>query len=198
MQTTSRPPSLGDVDKPELVLARLEVPLPETRRDIVMTFESILNQGGVQKVVVEVGKPIQVSKLVNKNGMEAPLEAPEDDFWNQVRNGRMEELEEPGANGYETLFLAFSSLTIRRLKPKIVFCHDFSQLRRWLKLDDIYPVDFLFGIEAVEQIDIPEDAVIVAGTGQDESDPASTVGIRVPVDMAAPVTNIRPLRGQDT
>ena len=196
MPQTSNPLSLGDVDKPELVLARLEVPLPTTRRDIVMAFESILNQGGVQKVVVEIGKAIQISKLVNKNGLEAPIEAPQDDFWNQVRNGRMEELEEPGTTGYETLFLAFSSLTIRRLRPKVIFCHNYAQLRRWLKLDDIYPVDFLFGLETTEQQDVPEDAVIIAGTGADETDPANTIGIRVPVDITAPVANIRTLRGR--
>jgi hypothetical protein len=112
-----------------------------------------------------------------------------------VHNGRMEELESPGANGYETLFIAFSSLTIRKLKPKAIFCHSYSQIRKWLKLDDIFPVDFLFGIEAAALPDIPEDAIIIVGTGVDESDPASTVGIRVPVDFAA--TNVTPFRGHN-
>lgn len=196
MPQISRPRSLGDVEKPDLTLVRFEVPLPDSRREIISAFESILNQGGIQKVTVEIGRPIQVAKLVPADGSEPPIEAPSHDLWSQVHNGRMEELESPGATGYETLFIAFSSLTIRKLKPKAIFCHSFSHIRRWLKLDDIFPVDFLYGLEAVALPDIPEDAIIIVGTGFDESDPANTIGIRVPVDVPI-ATNVTPFRGHN-
>ena len=52
--------SLGDQPKPDLVLSRFTEPLPSGRREIVAKFESILNRGGVQKVTVQIGKPIEV------------------------------------------------------------------------------------------------------------------------------------------
>jgi hypothetical protein len=185
MPQMSSPPSLGDVEKPELMLTRFEVPLPSTRREIVAAFESILNQGGVQKVVVEVKRPIQVSKFVDKNGMEAPVDAPQDDFWNQVRNGRMEEFRAGTTNPYELVFNAFSSMTTRKLRPKILYYHNETQLRAWLGLSELFPIDFAFGIETAKQADIPEDAVVLAGTGLDETDPTNTLGIRIPVEVRA-------------
>lgn len=196
MPQTSKPQSLGDVDKPELMLSRFEVALPGSRREIVAAFEGILNQGGVQKVVVEIGRPIQVSKLVDRNGMEAPIEAPQDDFWNQVRNGRMEELQVSGVNPYELLFNAFASMTTRKLRPKVLYCHNNSQLRKWLGLDDIFPLDYLYGIEVGHQPDIPEDAVVLAGTGLDETDPSNTLGIRIPVEVLAPAAKVHTLKGK--
>lgn len=195
--TSKLPPSLGDNARQELVLTRFEVPLPAGRKDIVSAFEGILNKGGVQKITVEVGRPIQVSRLVNKDSADIPIEAPPDDFWNQVRNGRLEEMKLKSFDSYELLFHACAWMTSRKLKPRILFCHDNKQLRQWLKVDDgLFPVDYVFGIETARQPDVPEDAVILAGTGFDETDVASTLGIRIPVETVAPASKVLSLKGR--
>lgn len=163
----------------------MEVALPPTRRDIVATVERLLNEGGVQKLVVEVNRPIQVTRLVDVSTALPPEETPPDDLWGQIRNGRMEEMKpKPGMDAYRLLFSAFQSITTRKLKPKILFAHSAAQLRAWLGVDGMFPIDMIFGIETATQPGIPEDAVILAGTSYDELDPTNTLGIRIPVDQA--------------
>jgi hypothetical protein len=189
----AKPPSIGDGDKTEYALSRLEVALPTSRREVIATVERLLNEGGVQKLVVEVGRPIQVTRLVDKGSMLPPEEAPPDDFWNQVRNGRMEEMKYlPNKDGLHHLFHASQIITTRKLRPRVLFIHDWTQLRAWLSVDDMFPVDMLFGIEASIQKDIPEDAVILAGTSYDEADVTNTLGIRIPVELnAVKVLNLK-------
>lgn len=183
----TRPPSIGDTEKAEYVLSRTEVPLPGTRREVVATVERLLNEGGVQKLVVEVGRPIQVSRLVDKSSYLPPQETPPDDFWGLVRNGRIEELAVKSAWGddaYKVLFHSFAAIATRKLKPKVLFVHHYDQLRKWLGVDDIFPVEQIFGIEVALQRDVPEDAVILAATSYDEADTTNTLGIRIPVEIA--------------
>jgi hypothetical protein len=188
-----RPPSIGDGEKAEYALSRVEVTLPSTRREVIATVERLLNEGGVQKLVVEVGRPIQVTRLVDKSSMLPPEEAPPDDFWNQVRNGRMEEMQLlSNKDGLRHLFHAFQLITARKLRPKVLFIHDWTQLRNWLGVDDMFPVDVVFGIDAMIQKDIPEDAVILTGTSYDETDITNTIGIRIPVELdAVKVVNLK-------
>lgn len=184
-------PSLGETEKSELVLTRFEVDLPASRQEIISTIESILVKGGVQKVVVEIGHPIQVTRLVDKASISAPQEELPDDFWNQVRNSRIEELDTSRYdNGYVYLFHAFALLMIRKLKPKMLFCHDHEQLRKWLKLKDIFPVDHIYGTETAPRADVPEDAVILAATSYDE---VEVLGIRIPVDIQEPQATVTAL-----
>lgn len=180
---TNRPPSIGDGEKPNYVLSRSEVSLPPNRKEVVATVERLLNEGGIQKLVIEVGRPIQVTRLVDSATYAPPEEAPPDDFWGQVRNGRMEELRAASNDSYRLLFQAFQLLTTRKLKPKILFIHSYARLRAWLQVDSIFPVDVVFGVETALQQDIPEDAVILAGVSYDELDTTNTIGIRIPVDV---------------
>lgn len=198
MPPTSRQlPSLGDVEKRDLVLTRSEVELPATRREIVAAFESILNQGGVQKVVVEIGRPISVSRLVDRESALAPPELPPDDFWNQVRNGRMEEMTLfEKRDGFYHLFAAFSLVTIRKLRPRMLFCHDVAGVRSWLNLPDNHPMDWVFGIELTAKQDVPDDAVILAATPYDETDVQNTLGIRIPVDVQIATVTALPKKGK--
>ena len=180
----ARPPSLGDGQKADYVLSRMEVALPPNRREIVATVERLLNEGGVQKLVVEVNRPIQVTRLVDASTSLPPEETPPDDFWGLVRNGRMEELKAgTELDPYRLLFTAFQSISLRKLKSKVLFIHSFAQLRSWLRVDANYPVDQVFGVDTAPNSDIPEDAVILAGTSYDELDATNTIGIRIPVDM---------------
>jgi hypothetical protein len=182
------PPSLGDTGHVEYALSRFEVPLPESRKEKVAAFETLLNQGGVQKLVFEIGRPIQVTKLVNKDELStAPPEAPADDLWKQVRNSRMEELlhKPVGEDPCRTLLHAFSDLADYKLKPLMLFCHDHVQLKKWLQLPEKWNVDTLYGVETSPQPDIPEDAVILVGISFDENY-ESLLGMRIPVDIPKP------------
>jgi hypothetical protein len=190
----SKPPSIGDA-APEFVLSRYEEPLPETRREVVTLFSSILNRGGVQKVTIELGRPIQVVQLVDKSMAVPPTEAPVDELWAAIHNSKMEEFLVPENmklwmtgtksekwSSFMTLFFAFAELSGKDLKPKALFCHDYGQLQQWLYLPDRFRVSSVFGIDAKEEADVPEDAVILAGVPQDENY-LNTVGLRVPVDL---------------
>jgi len=184
------PPSLGDGSHTEFSLARFEVPLPESRKEKVAAFESILNQGGVQKVVFEVGKPILVSRLVNKDDLSSPPpEAPFDDLWKQIRNTTIEEfIMNAHANGdpFRVLFHGFSELNRKRLKVACLYCHDYQQLRRWLSLPELsVPLDYVFGVGTSAQSDVPEDAVVLVGLPHDDN-LDGVCGLRLPVDLPRP------------
>lgn len=181
------PPSIGDSNL-DLVLTRYEEAMPKTRREVVAAFSSILDRGGVQKVTVEVGRPIQVVQLVDKSMAVPPAEAPSDDLWGVVRNFKMDEISiqrsESGKvlDAYQTLFYALSFLTNRKLKPQALFCHDYGQLRKWLRLPSTFPLEFLYGVETGQHLDVPEDAIVLVGISYDEN-PNTTTGFRVPVDI---------------
>lgn len=183
------PTQLGELEKPDLQLVRYEEELPRSRKELVAKFQTILERGRVQKVVVELGKPIQVSQLVDKSMMaNPPVEDVADDVWSQLRNGEMDELQlpkiEPEPDGFEVLYYAFAELTKKKRKPIMVFCHDLGQVRAWLHLP-AGPLESLYGIELTINSDVPEDAVILAGIAHDEN-PLTTTGLRVPVDIEAP------------
>jgi hypothetical protein len=186
------PPSLGESALPDLVLSRYEVPLPPTRQELVAAIETILNGNGVQKMVVEVGHPIQVSQLVNRSMAEPPKEyIPSDDLWGQMRNGeRLQELtiqrlpDGSLPDGYRALFFAFDELFRKKLKPLRIFYHNENQLRSWLSLSASYPLNLhnIYGVSTADHLDVPEDAIILVGIAHDEN-PETLTGLRVPVDL---------------
>lgn len=183
------PPSLGEALKPDLVLTRYSEPLPGARREIVAKFESILNRGGIQKVTVAIGKPIEVVQLVDKATMAPPMETPADDLWDLVRNGKMDELRIPNMyslpDAYELLFHAFIELEKRSLKARMLFVHDTGMLRAWLRLPENFTVPSVYGVEVAWQAGAPEDGVILVGVPYDEENTQDILGLRIPVDMIA-------------
>jgi hypothetical protein len=187
-----RPQSLGDVPKPDLVLTRSTEPLPQGRREIVAKFEGILNRGGVQKVTVELGKPIEIVQFVDKSTLAPPMETPSEDLWDLIRNTTLEELRI--ANGYtlpdayELLFHAFALFDKKKLKAQMLFVHDYKLLRTWLRLHDMFPMGTVFGVETAVQSGVPEDAVILVGLPLDEDNTQDALGLRIPVDL--PVTEV--------
>lgn len=192
------PQSLGDVPKPDLVLARFKEPLPSGRREIVAKFEGILNRGGVQKVTVELGKPIEIVQFVDKSTMTPPLETPSEDLWDLVRNTALEELRVANSyalpDAYELLFHAFAALDKRRMKARMLFVHDYKLLRAWLRLDDGVKVPTVYGVETAVQAGAPEDAVILVGLPLDESNVQDALGLRIPADLPPEV--VVPIKGK--
>jgi hypothetical protein len=182
---TTKPVGLGDSSAAQYSLARHEVPLPGSRKEIITAFESIVSQGGVQKVIVELGKPIQYYQLVSTDLGLPPVELPPDDVWLQIRNNEVVNVgavDSVNSTSLSLLFSGCSYLTERRLKPIRLFCHDLTQLRDWLGLSAIANVDYVMGVETATHPDVPEDAVILAGVAQDD-DPTTVIGIRLPVDL---------------
>lgn len=173
---------LGD-SKASYVLTRFEVPLPASRKEKVATFEAILGQGGVQKVVFEVEKPILVSRLVNTDDMvNPPTEVPSDDLWGRVRNSKIEELHFPDqSNSFHLLFYGFHMLSQNHLKPVRIFCRSLDTFWKWLNLP--YPeLASAFGVDVSVHQDVPEDGVILVGESIDDV----VYALRVPLDLPRP------------
>jgi hypothetical protein len=189
------PQSLGDQPKPDLVLTRFTEPLPGGRREIIAKFESILSRGGVQKVTIALGKPIEIVQLVDKSSMLPPVESPADDLWDVVRSSNLEELRIADMysipDAYELLFHAFAYLDRRKLRARMLFVHDYPLLRTWLRLPETANVDAVYGVETAKQAHAPEDAVILVGVPYDEDNIQDILGLRVPVDV--PVLDLPPV-----
>jgi hypothetical protein len=178
------PPSLGDENKVNLALRREEHELPSGDRRILLSkIESILNQGGVQRLLLQVGKPIQVDRLVRAEELPSPPEElPPDDLLMAVRNGKMVELEvRPDWDACRILFQAFQELAKERLKAQRIYLSNFEQVQSWMKLGRSEDLSQLFGVRTTLSSHIPVDAIVLAATAYDD-DPATAFGIRIPVD----------------
>ena len=179
------PAGIGDESRAEFALAREEHPLPATRKELIARIETLLSLGGVQKLVVELGRPIRLDRMVDKGSLAgAPIEAPPDDLLSQIRNGEMQEMTTMGSwSPYQVLFFAFHTVATRKLKPAAIFCRDFGLMRKWLKLDNNFDLTTIFGIDAIRSMDMPDDAFILAAVSYDETNTEATLGLRVPMDM---------------
>jgi hypothetical protein len=164
---TARPPSLGD-EKAELVLVRDSKPLPKTRNDILTEISHIFALGGVQRVIVEVGKPLLFDRLVPKSDApeeETTEEIPADavDLYGAMRNNELLnfELKYGSMSGYEALFKAWRLLSARKLVAKGFLVSDFPALRDWLELGEEDSVDDIYGVPVFKHAEIPADVIIL-------------------------------------
>lgn len=178
------PPSIGDGDKAEYVLSREEHILPKTRKEVVARIETLLGQGGVQKLIVEVGRPMQLFRLVHKDEYTSPPpELPADDVWNQLRNGKLEDLDAKSSlSPHQLLFFAFDQVVKLRLKPLQFFIADEKLVRRWLKLEENYALRQMFGVDVSMVKEVPRDCVVLAAGSHDALNP-DVYGVRIPVDL---------------
>ena len=176
-----RPRSLGEDQ--DLVLVKVELPMPPTRQELFTTLSSVISSGGVQRLLVEVGKPIQVSRLVEKNfadDLPSPVEEPATDLWNQVTNSTMEEfMAAPDWSPFEVLFHAFNQLQDLGLVQRTLYAHDPSVLKIWLGQKKA--LDHVFGAQIIYSKDVPEDATVLAGMA--EGDLEGGLGLRLPLDL---------------
>lgn len=146
-------------------------PLPGKREDVVVAFGRLLNLGGVQKVVVEYGKPMQVTRLVPAAQLSedlAPEELPDDDVVNAARNSEMEEFtyeEELAPTLY--LYHAFHALSLRKLKARYMVVNNFRALKTWLKANLVTEV---FGVETREHKEIPDGVLLLVASSPEDAD----------------------------
>lgn len=168
------PPSLGQEVKRDFHLVGQEYPLPKSRQELISAFEGILSQGGVQKVIVEIGKPIKVSRympLSTAPEEAVPTDLVFDDLFSNARNAEMEEFD-PGTpdNWYEGLFKAFRYIGQKKLTPRAFMVKSLDLLRGCLELPKTTALTELFGIDIVTADEIPPDVLLFSATrpGEDE------------------------------
>ena len=163
---TARPPSIGD-EKPELVLVRDSKPLPKSRNDILTEVSHIFALGGVQRVIIEVGKPLFFDRLVPKSEAdnEVTEEIPADavDLYGAMRNNELLnfELKFGAMSGHEALFKAWRLLSARKLAAKGFLVSNLPVLREWLDLGEMDSVDDIFGVPVFRHEEIPSDVIIL-------------------------------------
>lgn len=165
----AKPTSLGD-SKAQYKRVQENFDLPDSRAGIVSKFERILDSGGVQRIVVELGHPIKVDRLVKSNEGPDIEELPDDDWMDAVRNGEVQEFSPTGKNPYAYLFQAFHMLSQKRMRARIVLIHSIAELKAWLGLEAFIDVRELFGVEVRAHPEVPEQAGIIISTSPDAPD----------------------------
>jgi hypothetical protein len=180
------PPSLGDENKATYRLIQESFPMPEGRKALLAGIEQILVSGGVQKLIVRVGHPLQVVRAVKEGTVEpVPTELIDDDLMAAVRNCEMEEFPiAQGVTPYEYLFRAFLHLNKARvegmsLQPKVFIFKKLEFAKQWL--GQSYLPD-IFGVEITQHAEMPEDGLLfVAASATDIED--VKFSLRMEIDL---------------
>ena len=140
--------------------------LPQGRDNIIAKIRAILGSGGVQKVTVEIGKPLKVERLVKAEETGLVEELIDDDLMNAARNGQMIDMPQPkGVSPHEYLFITFLVLEKKDLKAKAFLVHTKTELKKWFKLNADY--NELFGVEVHTHPDIPEGTALLICSNPD-------------------------------
>lgn len=178
----SKPIGLGEA-KISLKRVQETFDLPEDREGIVARFQNILSKGGVQKVVVEIGHPIKVDRLVRAGeSIGEAQELPDDDLMSAIRNGELTDFPQSTPNAFAYLFQAFHMLGQKRLKPKTFIVHNTDELKKWLQLDAYIDVRELFGVEVITHPEVPDFTALLVASNPDESD-AGTYALRLTLEL---------------
>lgn len=170
MSPSNKIPSLGDDGKEKLHIVYEERPLPTSRKEKVAVFEDILNLGGVQKIVIEVGTPIKITRLT-KVDLSPPDSIRDEDVFSNIRNSEIRELLRPEQTQFHRyLFEAFSVLTQERLRPRVFMVNDVQRLRDSLDVDQVWNLSELFGVEILKSKEVPNDVLLLAAAKAFEDD----------------------------
>lgn len=180
-----RPPSIGDAGAERYSLVKEEYPLPKSRQEILTAVGRILNLGGVQRLAIRIGEPIQVYRAVSANG-EVPTTLEEleaEDLYSQVRNSPMEafEFKVKDQSSFELLFVAFQTLAARGLAAKSFMTRDPKLLKAWLGLGALDSVATVYGVPCMTHADIPEDILLLVATSPESPD---SVALTLRLEMA--------------
>jgi hypothetical protein len=158
-------------------------PLPPAtagdRRPLIALIERVFNLGGVMRLVLEYGKPLKVSRLVDKSEMpDAPEDLIDGDIYNAARNNEMQDLTYKASFGkpvekmsaYEALFHAFDVISNRHLKPRAFLIHTPQELNVWLMADAHREVSEIFGVEVRSYKEIPDQTALLVAAAWDDPD----------------------------
>jgi hypothetical protein len=184
----SSPQGLGETKGGEFLLKPETHPLPNNRKEIVARIETLLSAGGVQRLIIEVGQPIKLYRLVPKDEtLVSPPETAADDLWGRLHNGPIEEettavLAPDYGNGYAALYFAFQRAEQRGMRPVVLFVASFQAVRQWLRMEKTSDVRRIFGMDIQPQADLPNDAAVLAAVSYDELN-TDVYGVRVAMDL---------------
>lgn len=179
---TAKPSSIGEEEGPQYRLVADERPLPKTREEVVSAFEAILALGKVQKVVVELGKPIKYVRAVSGND-DLPQEIMDMEEFSSVRNAEIQEfLNVTNVPLFEYLFRAFQFLGQKRLKARAFLLSSFGllSLKEGLQVGSQSALPEIFGVGLVQHDEIPPDVLLLSATRHGEEEINLTLRMLLP------------------
>lgn len=170
--------------KDNSALRREEYEMPNARSGISSMVQDMLERGGVQRIIIEVGHPLRVDRWVAKDAVDAAMDSdmpvPDSAGLNLYRvaiseDGELEEVELPDESvDYPpvTLLLhAFQQIGERGNKSLAIYANNEKGFRRWLKLQKGFFLKTVFGVEVRFQNDVPEDTIILVSGQYDIDEP---------------------------
>lgn len=170
---TKSPATLGD----SVFITKRERHSLPPRTQIGKIVQEIIDEGGIQKILLQVGQPILVERLVAQGSVEAAIneeleavpQIEREDIYYAVRNSDMEELRDSEKfPALESLFRAFVLISHRRLRPMAFLVHSTDVIRAWMKLDQLFGLEELFGVPLIVAPAVPEGTVLLASGSEEQ------------------------------
>jgi hypothetical protein len=158
---TIRDWKLGDAPPPGYRLVRENIALPPSRDAVVKLLGEILAKN-VQKVVVEVRKPIEVLRLAKESEVGPMIEdVPSDDLYGMIRNASIEDVSfKPSDSVFDRLMSLFHRVRMAGMEPVGCLIGSARTYMTWI--DRVGPADYLMGVPVEEHADVPDDVLILA------------------------------------
>lgn len=174
------PQALGAEEKLKFITITDTHPLPSNRKELVEVFQEILALGHVQKVTIELKKPIVFQRLVPENLVTEGQKPVEEDPLDGVRAGEVADFNSPKSSPYEVLYDAFERLG--QFEPKLIVVGNYGLVRKWLKLPHKANLDRIYGVKTAQSSNMPEDVIVLAGVHS--SDPEHIVySLRIAMEV---------------
>lgn len=172
---------IGEEAPASLKRVQQTFPMPKTRPEVVQAVGAILALGRVQKLTVELGKPIKAVRLLSEEEIAKTPGVTEGDLYDDVVNGELAELASDTLNPRERIAAAFDLITNKGLQPVHILAIDPLNVRRALGMVDTPP--YLFGVPILAIPDLPEEIVLIAAAHKE--DPEGVV-YTLKVDILTP------------
>lgn len=159
---TIRDWKLGDAPPPGYRLVRETHALPPSR-DLVVKMLGDLLAKNIQKVVVEVRKPVEVLRLAKESEVGPLIEdVPSDDLYGMVRNAPISDVTfSPSATIMIRLMDMFSRIRGAGFEPVGCLGGSEKALREWLDYASAGAMHVM-GVPFSEHPEVPEDVLIIA------------------------------------
>lgn len=152
------------------------------RKQLLEKITEALNGGRVQSLVVRVGEPLRVERLVPVSDEDVPVDGLEDDLVASLRNSELVDL--PGDDqspAFDQMVRAFNVLAEMKASPVFWVVANTHLLRSWVDHPELN-LGRLLGVPVRYHQAMPDDAIVLAGS-TDPSDPFQSIthAVRIPV-----------------
>lgn len=140
-------------------------PLPPTRRELVAAVAHILESGGVQKLNLQIGRDIQVTRVVvgdSEAGHNPPEPLQDEDMLDAARNQKIVSFTmttTPPLSPYQYMHEAFHHLSQKRMTAVGVIINHNEVLEEWLERKSDFQE--FFGVPVYHSNQIPRDALLL-------------------------------------